>query len=67
MNSLSFPSQNLVNSEPIEQNVNSIFANKYSEILCWLRNYDKLLEITKSLISVFHPFANIYSVKFESI
>ncbi len=32
MNSLSFSSLIFVNSEPIEQNLNSIFANKYNKI-----------------------------------
>ncbi len=32
MNGLSFSSPNFVNSEPIEQNLNSIFAIKYDKI-----------------------------------
>ncbi len=31
-NSSSFSSQNFVNSEPIDQNLNGKFANKYSKI-----------------------------------
>ncbi len=42
MNSLSFSAPNLVYSEPIEQNLNDIVANKYGKILCWPRNYNKL-------------------------
>ncbi len=53
MSSLSFSSSIFVNSEPIEQNLNSIFANKYGKIQCWLRNYEKLQEITNSSISDF--------------
>jgi hypothetical protein len=69
MNNLSFSSLNFVNSEPIEQILNSIFANKYGKRWCWLRNYNKLYEIINISISVFHPFANIclYLVKFKSI
>ncbi len=45
MNSLSFSAPNFVNSEPIEQNLNGLFANKYGKIQSWLRNYNKLWEI----------------------
>ncbi len=48
MNILSFSLPDLVNSEPIEQNWNGIFANKYGKIQCWPRNYDNLCEITNS-------------------
>ncbi len=46
-----------LNSEPIEQNLNSIFANKNGKIYKILT--EKLHEITNSFILVFHPFANI--------
>ncbi len=32
MKSLSFSTANFVNSEPIEQNLNGIFVNKYGKI-----------------------------------
>ncbi len=32
MNSLSFSPPNFVNSEPIEQNLNGLFANKYGKM-----------------------------------
>ncbi len=37
MNSLSFKKPNLVNPEPIEWQLNSVFTNKYGKIWCWLR------------------------------
>jgi hypothetical protein len=40
MNSLSFSSPFFVNYEPIKQNLNRIFANKYGKILSLLRNYE---------------------------
>jgi hypothetical protein len=52
-NSLSFSLPNFVNSEPIELNLNSIFANKYNKVWYWLRNYNEFWEIMNSFISVF--------------
>ncbi len=34
MNSLSFSQTNFVNPEPIEFDLNNVFANKYSKIQC---------------------------------
>jgi hypothetical protein len=64
-----FSSSFFVNSEPIKQNLNGIFANTHIKIQYWPRNYNELWEIMNILISVFHPFASIclYSVKFETI
>jgi hypothetical protein len=52
MKSLSFSSANFVKSDPIEQNLNSIFMNKYGKIQCWPRKYNKFWEITIGSISV---------------
>ncbi len=53
MNSLSFSTLNLVNPEPIEWPLNSVFTNKYDKIRCWPRNYEYLWEFTNSLIPFF--------------
>ena len=58
--SLSFSEQNLVNLEPIEWPLNSVFTNKYGKIWCRPRNYEYLWEFTNSLISVFHWYPNIH-------
>jgi hypothetical protein len=42
MNSWSFSKQNLVNPEPIELPLNSVFTNKYGKIRFWLRYYEYL-------------------------
>ncbi len=52
-NSLSFSLSFIKNTEPIEQNINSILPNKYSTIWCRMSNYKKLWEITSSSISFF--------------
>jgi hypothetical protein len=44
MNSLSFSWQNLVNPEPIEWPINSVFTNKYGTIWRWPRNCKYLRE-----------------------
>ncbi len=44
-NSLSFSTPNFANSEPIEQKLNSIFANKYGKIQRWLRYYDYYVKL----------------------
>jgi hypothetical protein len=69
MNSLSFSSSFIINYEPIEWNLNSVFANKFAKIQRWPRNYDKLWEIMNRYILIFYPFANIclYSVKLKNI
>ncbi len=64
MNSLSFSLQNLVNVEPIEWPLNSVFTNKYCKIRYWLRNYEYLREFTNSLMPIFanmQLFVNIRS------
>ena len=50
MNSISFRSSFIVITEPIEQNLNGIFAKKYNKILCRMKNNEKLQEIINSLI-----------------
>jgi hypothetical protein len=47
-----------------KESLNSVFANKYGKIWCWLRN---LREFTNRLIPVFHRYATIclYSVYFK--
>ncbi len=67
MNSLSFSKPNLLNLEPIEWPLSSVFTNKYCKIWCWPRNYIYLREFTNSSIPVFHRNApiHLYSVNFE--
>ncbi len=62
MNSLSFSKQNLVNPEPIEWPLNSVFTNKYGKILCCLRNYEYWWEFTNSLMPFFHQYSLIFSL-----
>jgi ABC-type sugar transport system permease subunit len=64
MNSLSYSEPNLVNPEPIEWPLNSVFTNKYGKIRCWPRNYKYLWEFTNSFIPVFHWYAT-YSFIFS--
>ncbi len=54
MNRLSFLLPNLVNHDPIEWPLNSVFTNKYGKIWCWPSNYKYLREFTNSSISDFH-------------
>ncbi len=42
MNRLSLSSSFIINTEPIKQNFNSIFANKYIKIQCRMENNKKL-------------------------
>ncbi len=53
MNSLSFSLPDLVNPEPFEWPLNSVFTNRYGKIQCWPRNYEYFQEFTNSLIPVF--------------
>jgi hypothetical protein len=53
MNSLSFSSSFIKNTEPIEQNLNGRFMNKHDKIQFKVGNFEKLQEIITSLISFF--------------
>jgi hypothetical protein len=45
-----------INNEQIEPNLNSVFANKYDKIRCWLRNFDYFREFLNSSISLLRIF-----------
>jgi hypothetical protein len=53
MNSLSFSLSFIKNTEPIEQNLNGLFMNKYGKIQFKVGNFEKLQEIINRLISFF--------------
>jgi hypothetical protein len=69
MISLSIKTSFIVNTEPIEKNLNSIFTNKYGKVWCRMGNNEKFRKIMNSWILVFHSFTNIClsSVKFVNI
>ncbi len=62
-----FHHQIFSNSEPVEYNLNGIFANNYGKIWCWLRNYDNLQEITNSSTNSHSNFKFKGKIKFITV
>ncbi len=63
MNSSWFRLSFIINNEQIKLNLNSVFANNYDKIQCWLQNFDNFWEISNSSISLLRIFVYNRSIQ----